>query len=370
MIVKTRVFHGSESSQFMVSIRPAGALCLHQIRLLKEQRAACLVLALFVAAAFASRVRQSDQGPPTCYVVYWRSDPLVERLRREMKDAVDGFRIVVAPVSQFVDRDGRIAYPAGAHSIQLRPPEPDRPHWLLWCWYSGADPSALDPVIDMFWRVAGQSFGNATSPQVRVSALRPTVPLLGRVTMPFHSATGNSSLHGAIAVWAATFFCGCYLPAVILASQREHNTIQSIATSPVGWRGLILSTWVFYFVLTIALASLLLAILNLNRFDARLVIILSTVAYLSLGFTLGFGCRSVISASSGIGIYFVIPALLLLLNVYVPSTWFIGSVESIAIQALRDETSRTMSSFCSLLSWASIGTLAAAASVRRSCIQA
>jgi len=237
-----------------------------------------------------------------CYVVYWQEDAWIERLRSEVdRRAQNQPSIEVVPVEHFVDADGFIRYPPGAHSIQIRPPEDTRDHWMIWCWYSGSDPSVLDEPTAWFWKVTRDYFGDALPMEVRYSTLQPQfmLPLdLTDAWVPLAKGTRPWSF----VLWMTLVFCACYLPALSLAQQHESRTIVCLATAPIGWWRAVLVTIFFYAALAIPMAMLVAQRVE-SGLALGLSVLLGTVAYLGVGLCIGCCARTTASASGGVILY-------------------------------------------------------------------
>lgn len=294
----------------MVRVRLA-PLLIHQVRLLAQNRAACLVLMMFVVAAVVARLHRHAKTDDTCYVLYWRADAWVERLKAAVPHDGNGPKIKVAPVEQFVDANGLIQYPRGAHSIQLRPPDQSRSDWLVWYWYSGADPSTMEPAVNWFWNATQDHFGGEPSVRVNVSPLETKMPLLRSARLSLDELMNDSAWQHVL-VWTAMFFCSCYLPTMSLASQREHGTVLSIATTPAGWAGVAWSIWLFHAGLACVMAAVLAAVMQLSPAHPTLwcTVGLTVNIYLSVAFALGSWCRSAVSAGCGVMLYLATGGLL------------------------------------------------------------
>jgi hypothetical protein len=278
------------------------ALVRHQLRLLAQNHCACLILVMFaVVAALAPRIEPPQR--PVCYVLYWQDDPWVERLRAELPQAGQAVDIEFVPAARFADREGVIAYPPGAHSIQLRPPVADREHWLVWFWYAGARADVLNPLADRFWSITRRHFGDQPAMDVRVSALGSRLAILDVAGPVVRSFVAKGEWKIPI-VWGALFFCGCYLPAMALAQQRDDRTIFTLVTTPAGWAGVGLATCGFYFVLTLVLSlSLAMALGCGSGFGMSSPLLVAAAIYVAVGFTLGCWCNGTASASAGMLVY-------------------------------------------------------------------
>jgi len=238
----------------------------------------------------------------TCYVVYWREDAWIQRLKSELEQrAEDGPPIEIVPVDQFVDAEGLVRYPPGTHSIQVRSPEDTRDHWVIWCWYSGSDPSVLDEPTAWFWEVTRDHFGDALPVEVKYSSLNPQiVPPLDLADSWL--ASFRQITLWSVALWLALVFCACYLPALSLGQQHESQAIISLATTPVGWSGAVLATMLFHGVIS-AIVAVLVAQRVQHGFALLPSVLLATIAYSGVGLSIGCCARSTASASGGVILY-------------------------------------------------------------------
>lgn len=293
-----------------------------QGRILWNNRTACAVLILLpLAGMFAGKQRPAVETN-TCYVVYWQESAWVERLRAELpRWTGQGIRIVVRHVGQFVDDHGVVCYPRGAHSIQIRPPDETRPHWVIWYWYSGDDPQVLDGPVTWFWNVTNAHFAGEPPVQVRVSHLGTGIPLLPVASISLDYLEGDSAKR--FVVWTTLFFCACYLPALSLAHQRESSTILSLMTTPAGWRGPARATWLFHGGLTWGMALLAVFLLDIHGpvIHLLLALALAIVAYLGIAFVIGSWCGSTASAGAGLSLYLVLTGLAIGIGCYLPDHW-------------------------------------------------
>jgi hypothetical protein len=279
------------------------ALLGHQLRLLKENSSACAVIFALAGTMLLLSLHPSSVRDNTCYVLYWEDDAWVRCLRESAALAAP-LEIQVAHVSRFTNGAGLIAYPVGAHSIQLRPAERPGQGHVVWYWYSGPDPAALQPAVAWFWRVTREHFPGRVPAEVRVSALEPLMPIVQSARISTRKLLVGG-VGEALTVWSAIFYCACYLPAVSLAHQREHGTLYSLVATPAGWRRPVLATAVFHGCLAAALASLGIACFSLgdNTWGTCGMIVVAIGLYLGVGVTLGCCCRSAMTASGAVMVY-------------------------------------------------------------------
>ncbi len=281
---------------------PVTNLLRLQLRILANNRPACLVLVCLVAAALVPLPRCALPPADTCYVVYWQEDAWIERLKSELDQRTQNqLSIEVVSAEHFADADGVIRYPPGTHSIQIRPPEGPRDHWTIWCWYNGSDPSVLDECAPWFWKVTREHFGDALPVEVKYSSLQPQVVLPFDLTDSWAPLTEGTRLWSLV-LWMALVFCACYLPALSLAQQYESRTIVSLATAPIGWWRAVLVTVFFYAAVAIPVVMLIAQRVQSGLALSPLVL-LGTVAYLGVGLCIGCCARTAASASGGVILY-------------------------------------------------------------------
>jgi hypothetical protein len=357
----------------MVRIGPILALIELQLRMLTSNRAACLVLVLVVAAAALAGRQKPSPHEGVCYVLYWREDPWVARLRAEVPPPDrHGLRIAVRPVAEFADSRGLISYPNGTHSIQLRPPDESRRQWLIWYWYSGSNPEVLSDAVAWFWKVTQDHFCSEAPLEVRVSPLKPSIRWIDSVRMPLDLLSQEWTKR--LFVFVGLFFCGCYLPALSLAQQREHGTIASLIATPVGWQGLALAMGLFHVALTVLVVAAVIAMVDLDVVPAELgfAVFLGAVAYLGVGLTLGSWCGSVASASAALTLYLLISGSAVAVAHVLPGHWTApiarASLESNLLGALMNGAGGGWATIvCRLAIWASLMQLVGCRSIRLRC---
>src|SRR5262249_29398415 len=87
-------------------------------------------------------------------VDYWHDDGLIEHLRRHVPEEwrADS-RLVIRDVADAPTVNNIIGYPNVTAAIQIRPMREGvkGPPYLLWFWYSPANPDALGPFEAWFW---------------------------------------------------------------------------------------------------------------------------------------------------------------------------------------------------------------------------
>lgn len=282
------------------------ALVCHEARVLRQNRLACVVLAMLPLVALFLRIDR-ERTPPAakgvCYVLYWAEDEFVRFLRREAADPkLNGdLKIEIQPAGALTGDDGMIRYPPGSHSIQLRTPER-----VVWYWHSGSDPAAMWPCIEWFQRAALRHFGSHGDWQVQTSSMRPEFVVLGKQTRITWDSIRNPDVMDPLLVWLGMFFAACHLPKLSLAESIAARTLLSIAVTPAGFPGAARAMLWFYGSVALGVTAATAAILRpdmLNQLTFWASCICSTVLYLGVAFAVGSACRSVASASIGTMVY-------------------------------------------------------------------
>jgi hypothetical protein len=306
-----------------VRITPFATLLVHEGRILLTNRMACMVIVATIGAAAWLGLSGALERPfadDVCYVLYWRDDAWIDALRDAAPAPGDPLhsKIVVAPASRF-DRNGLIVYPAGAHSIQIRP-LPDgangEPAWLVWYWHSGSDPAVLWPYARWFWQVTREHFNDDARWQERVSSLQPWADSpVGESVGHWKTWFTPARLRGLL-TWMALFFCTCHLPTLSLAQDRERQTIFSVALTSAGWVGAARARRSFYFLLGVTVAVLVGALTGpASALSPAFwtAIAVGAAAYLGLAFLMGSLCGSIASASVAVLAYMLVASAAFLL---------------------------------------------------------
>ncbi len=301
----------------MLTWRSIVGLLLLQLRMLLRNRSACaLVLMLIVAAAFLGR-STIDDVEDICYVLYWQEDDWIRHLRTALPD--DGpLRIELAKACDFTNEHGLITYPLGAHSIQIRPPETDTEPWRIWYWYSGNQPEVLQPAIRWFWQASREFFQQQLPLEVRVSALEPIHPFTASTKLATRQMFNRRHARQMVLL-ASLFFCAAYLPALSFADQLDQRVLDTVFTKPIGSQGWALTVFLFHWLLTMAVALLILLLYGwLASSKVWVGVLLGAFSYLGLSLAIGCWCKHAAAASSSITVYGIMSGAILAIGVLVP----------------------------------------------------
>jgi hypothetical protein len=296
------------------------ALVQHELRILLQNRMACVVILLTFATASFLRIdrnRQPTVPRDTCYVLYWQEEEFVEHLKRAARGAQTdrGLAIEVLPADNFSGEDGIIRYPPGSHSIQLRTreqsPGNQRDRVIIY-WYSGADPAAMWPYIEWFQQAAFEHLDEGIGWEVQTKPLHQELVVLGRQTRMTLEAFRRPGPTDTALLWGLLFFSACHLPKLSLAESVAGKMIVSLAVTPAGIKGVVRAQGIFYGILTLGLSAGIAAILNpaaLLNAAFWLTVACAVVLYLGVALVIGFWSRSVASASVGTIVYFLASAV-------------------------------------------------------------
>jgi hypothetical protein len=302
---------------FHVAAAPLMALLRHELRVLCQNRMACLILLSLPTTVLVPRTWNPPRANPpreTCYIVYWKEDAFVRHLKSALRhSAPDGPPIAIVPVSQLAGRDGLIEYPAGSHSIQLRPLDssvdgPDRR--LVWYWYSGGDAGRLWSSARWFWGQAREHYGAGGSWEERVSALEPgfNLPGLGERRLRVDDWMTSRQLE-IVLLWASLHFAACFLPTLSLAEARAGRVLDTLVLSPLGSAGVARAQRVFYGLLAAGLCVLLVLALEplaLLRPALWLAVLGGVSVYLGVAYVIASRSRSVGAASTAGLVYLIL----------------------------------------------------------------
>lgn len=296
------------SSQLAATI----ALVRHELRILWQNRMACVVLALTLLTAVFLRIdrgRAPTAARDVCFILYWNDDDFVRYLRGAILDPqqTGGLRFEVLPAAAMTGTDGMIRYPPGSHSIQLRSPER-----VVWYWHSGSDPSAMWPHIEWFQRAALRHFGRRSDWQVETSPMQPELVVVGKQTRVTLDSLREPEVMDAALVWIVIFFAACHLPKLSLAESIANRTLVSIVVTPAGWGGQARAIQIFYGLLAIICAVVIAAVLRPSALGSGafwLAVTLASILYLGVAFAIATCCRSVAAASVGTMFYLAVSGM-------------------------------------------------------------
>ncbi len=282
------------------------ALVQHELRILWQNRMACVVLAMTLLTAIFLRIDRNRTPPAArdvCYILYWNDDDFVEELRKQVVDPeqTGGLKFEVLPAAALTGADGIIRYPPGSHSIQLRSPER-----VVWYWHSGSDPAAMWPHIEWFQQAAMRHFGRHAGWRVQTSPMKPELLVVGKQTRVTLESIREPEVMDAALVWLVIFFAACHLPKLSLAESIANRTLVSIVVTPAGWAGQARAIQFFYGLLALLSAIVIAAILRPSALASGTfwsATLFAIILYLGVAFTIGTWCRSVASASIGTMVY-------------------------------------------------------------------
>jgi hypothetical protein len=210
-----------------------------------------LLLLLLLAGLLLALLGGPDTPVPglrVCYVDYHPDGPLVEHLRRHVRDDLAG-RIRFRPLPEVpTDDRGTLLYAAGSGAIQLRPAQSGGYH--VWVWHPGA--AAMAPFEAWFWEESlrfVQAHNASSAPLFPAPAERSA---LGG----FEPRTG---LQVGLVLFGVFFVC-VYLLAGLTCEERERGVLLAQALTGASTTELLAARLLFYPALALALAALLTAV--------------------------------------------------------------------------------------------------------------
>lgn len=255
-----------------------------------------------------------------CYVDYWEAGPWIEHLRRTVPDELRA-SITFRPLEQVPTWNGRITYPINAGAIQVRSEagaRGERPQYLVWFWYPGADRAGITPYEAWFWRetfnyyfdAAAESLGRV-SPQARAALREPDIKV---AWSSLHGGLDARAALAAALVLFALFFVCVYLLPSLTCEEHERGVLLAQALSPASAQEILAAKFLFYPLVAMVLAAILAgtyrpAVLLQGYF--WLVLAVAAIGSLGIGLTIASLARTQRAASMGALCYMLVVALFL-----------------------------------------------------------
>lgn len=257
------------------------------------------------------------------YVIdYWNDDPWVEHLRRHVPEdwARDG-RLVLRDVAEAPTVNDVIAYPNVTAAIQIRPLRDGAkgPPYLIWFWYSPANPDALGP-FEAWFRKETQAYSDGlladtlekSSPTVRAALpLRETAE---RRT-PFEGAFDmQSGLATVLVLFGLVMSCLYLLPAMT-CEEHERGLLLAQMLSPASAAEILAAKFLFYPAAGVGLGAALAGISRpgvLGEPFFWLVLPVVALGFVGIGLTIASVARTQRLASMGAMCYLLVVSLVIL----------------------------------------------------------
>jgi hypothetical protein len=299
------------------------------LRHLANRGGLALVLLLVVASLLLSLFGGDQQAPGfapgvrLCYVDYWQDGPLIDHLRENVPEALDG-KVRFRPLEAVpTDSGGVIIYPQNTGAIQLRPlpggtgdakAPPDKAAYKVWFWHPGADGTALAPFEAWFWKETLRFSEDRSGPTSAGDAIDgPVLRLQTEHSELIGGLDPRSGMATALVIFGLFFVC-VYLMPSLTCEERERGVLLAQALSPASPREILAAKFLFYPPAALALAALLAgtyrpAVLLTPFFWLALTV--SVVGSMGVGLTIASLARTQRAASLGALCYMLAVALIL-----------------------------------------------------------
>ncbi|OAI53496.1 hypothetical protein AYO44_15950 [Planctomycetaceae bacterium SCGC AG-212-F19] len=261
-------------------------------------------------------------GPGRFIIDYWQDDPWIEHLRQHVPEEWrrDG-RLLIRDVAAAPTENDIISYHNVTAAIQIRPQGPagKGPPYLVWIWYSPANPDALGP-FEAWFRKETHAYSDAvlaatfekTSP-----TLRAAMPFLGTEERrtPFEGAFDIQSGMATVLVLFSLIMSCLYLMPSMTCEEHERGLLLAQMLSPARASEVLAAKFCFYPVVGVALGAALAGIcrpaaLGVPFFWAVLAV--ASLGFVGIGLTIASVAQTQRLASMGAMCYLLVVALVIL----------------------------------------------------------
>jgi hypothetical protein len=229
-------------------------------------------------------------GVANCYVDYWQDDPWVEHLKANVPPELKA-RVRFRPVREALTEGEQIVYPTATGAIQLRSagaPGRDR-RYKVWLW-KPADGHGFVTFEAWFWKESTRYF-HARLLRAEGGSPSPAAPALDqkRSTLTGGFDT-RSALATSLVLFGLCFACVYLLPS-LMCEERERGVLLAQALSPATPAEILAAKCLFYPLLGVSLAAVLVGILNVTALaEPFFWLALAVTACGSMGVGLTISC--------------------------------------------------------------------------------
>jgi hypothetical protein len=269
-------------------------------------------------------------GVTNCFVDYWQDDPWVEHLKANVPPNLKS-HILFRPISKAMTEGEEIVYPPGTGAIQLRSVGTlgkDR-RYKVWSW-KPADSNGFSRYEAWFWKESTRYF-NSRLLQTAGADSPPVAPAFDEE----HSTlTGGldtrSTMATSLVLFALCFACVYLLPS-LMCEERERGVLLAQALSPASPAEILAAKCLFYPLLGVGLAAVLVCILNVAALAQPffwLALAVTAVGTMGVGLTIASISRTQRNASMTALGYMLGIALLL----YVCQQFRVPFVQYVALE--------------------------------------
>jgi ABC-2 family transporter len=201
-------------------------------------------------------------GVANCFVDYWQDDPWVEYLRANVPPELQN-RVHFRYAGEVMTEGKEIVYPVATAAIQLRSsgaPGKDR-RYKVWLWYPN-ESSGFAGYEAWFWKESTRFFQQQTLEARGTPATPAAAPVFDQERSTLSGGLDTrSTLATSLILFALCFACVYLLPS-LMCEERERGVLLAQALSPASPAEILAAKCLFYPLFGIALAAVLVCILN------------------------------------------------------------------------------------------------------------
>jgi ABC-2 type transport system ATP-binding protein len=271
-----------------------------------------VTLLMSVTGEHGSPFEALHGGVAYCFVDYWQEDPWLDHLRANVPTELRK-RVHFRSIREALVEGQEIVYPAATGAIQLRSTGElgkDR-RYKVWSWqpHHGSGFSAFEA---WFWKESTRYFQERTLQAE--GAMASGAPVYDQESSELTGGLDTQSALATSLVLFALFFACVYLLPSLMCEERERGVLLAQALSPASPAEILAAKCLFYPLLGIGLAAILVFMINFEALFQPffwLALLVTAVGSLGIGLTIASLARTQRNASMTALGYMLAIALLL-----------------------------------------------------------
>jgi ABC-type transport system involved in cytochrome c biogenesis permease component len=227
---------------------------------------ALMLLGMIVALSLLLATSQAKSARPLdpCWIVFWEEGAWLDFLKARLPNDSP---VRLMSYAEAPKRGDEVRYPAGVHSIQVRPSlrGPDGvEHPQVWYLYSGSDRNVLWPYTQWFWSNSCEHLGQTEQFVQRVLPIRGRSGSLGSRNLREASVAELVAIEtvGSLLLFFGLFFTCCHLLVSSTSQERERGTLLALALTPARLRELFCAKVMFHLLLALVLSAVVTCVLR------------------------------------------------------------------------------------------------------------
>jgi ABC-type transport system involved in cytochrome c biogenesis permease component len=227
---------------------------------------ALMLIGMIVALALLLATSQSKSARPLdpCWIVFWEEGAWLDFLKERLPQNTP---VVVMSHAEAPKRGDEIKYPAGVHSIEVRPSvrgSDGVEHPQVWYLYSGSDRNVLWPYTQWFWSNSAEYLGGTEPFVQRVLPIRGRSSSLGPRNLREASVAELVAIEtvGSLLLFFGLFFTCCHLLVSSTSQERERGTLLALALTPARLREIFCAKVMFHLMLALGLSGVVTSVLR------------------------------------------------------------------------------------------------------------